>query len=220
MLFWCAWLLGSWVICLLDASPRLAARTTMPFAVLIGIMAVWPLLRLTTVLQMGAPPTDAQPQPPQATHVLREWLYLNLLLQTVLWPLKMNADWTFAQTVWLSAVFAGWTLITGLLIAVGLHYGSGHGRLLAMLGCLVLLILEPVWFAISSLTASDLEHHRWRLSPIQLVWRLSQPFAERLPVEQSAQIIAVVIAGIAGWLIYGLLVLAKHFRKPHTSQTG
>ncbi len=209
ILFWCAWLLCSWLVCLLNASPRLAARLTMPFAALTGMMVLWPLIRLSTSFE---PPSaaDADPMPSTppvrpSTHVLREWLYLNILLQAVLWPLMINAQWTLHQTLWLAWVFAAWSLLVGLVTAIGLRRGSAAARTLAMLGCLALLLVEPG----IALLRSGVGAGQWLVSPIGLIRTLTTPFSPALRVEDAAGIIAVTAAGILGWLLYALLLRGR-----------
>lgn len=203
ILFWCAWLLGSWLVCLLEVSPQLAARLTMPFAALTGMMVLWPLIRLSTAFETPSVaengPVVVVPRP--STHILREWLYLNLLLQAVLWPLMINARWTIPQTLWLTWVFAAWSLLVGLVTAIGLRRGSAVARALAMLACLALLLVEP---AIHVLLVPS-EARQWHVSPIGLVWELTTPFSPVLRVEDAAGVIAVTAAGILGWLLYRLL---------------
>lgn len=212
MLAWCLWLIGSWAVTLGVTSARLASRLLMPFAALMGLALIWPVLRLS---QGGARarkrPFATGSRPPDglasAGRILQEWLGLNIVLQAVMWPLMLNAQWTARQTIWIDALLAAWSLLTALLIALGARPGRWPTPLSAMAACLLLTLGEPALMGLVNLVRGPGHGFTWqmRLSPIDALWALIQPQADRRVVSATAaQIVAVGAAAMLGWT--GLLL--------------
>ena len=161
----------------------------MVFACLIGLMLMWPLLRLT----QGRPGALA------AGSVLWDWFCLNLMFQAVVWPLQVSAEWSMVQALWLDLAVAGWSLMTGLILLVSSGWRSSLGRSGAMGLCLLLVLAEPALMAVVTLTSSDAVWVMW-VSPIDTIAGLTTHPARIWP----AHVMGVVVVAALGWLIVAL----------------
>lgn len=207
ILAWCLWLIASWLVSLGDVTATLAARLTMPFAALFGLMVMWPVLRLSQWRDQD----DATMPPFGWGQVLAEWFVLNLVLQAVIWPLMINGSWTLNQTLWLDAAMAGWSLLVGLIVACGVNAAGGWLRGLTMSLCLLLVLGEP---ALMALLNTDFTHGlslgpvepgrgvvwQWKFSPIQAVADMTRPYDAGSAHRYGPQVIAVGVAAVLGWL--------------------
>lgn len=211
MLAWSLWLLGSWVISLrLDST--LPAVRWMIFASLFGLMLLWPAFRLSQDCLIE-PDNSAYATGKSRTilpkHIFLDWLRLNLIFQSVVWPLQVTARWWVAQTALLDAAVASWTLMVSVIVAWGCAARGGMQRTVAMLLCLLLLLGEPIVVLILNMSRSNIERSAWimRISPLQTIWELSGspwgwsagPWVER--------VVVVAVAALVGWI---LLILFIH----------
>lgn len=204
VLGWCLWLLGAWGATLWNDSPVPATRW-MVFSALIGLMAIWPVWRLS----ISDPITSRRGRWDAMGQTLLDWACLMVVFQVVVWPLRLTAGWSLAQTWWLDASIGVWSGLTGLLIAWGRCGTTCAGRTLAMVGCLALLFAEP---AVMLLIGGN-----WtlRVSPIETVWALCAP-PTRFRVEPwVSQVTAVALAAAVGWLALGVWVGATRLDRPH-----
>jgi len=167
VLGWCLWLIGSWVAVLLVDSTQPAVRW-MVFSALLGLMLLWPAVRLS----QAAGRDDGA----RTWVVLRDWVALLLVFQAVVWPLRVNANWTLAQTALIDATIAGWSLLAGAVLAWGLGRGTAGRRSMAMAVCLLLLVGEPVAMTLLNLAATQGEGTLWHLwlSPVEAIWKITQ----------------------------------------------
>ena len=110
---WCVWLLVVWAMLWTQMSVGLAAVRWLVFAGAVGMLLIWPAVRLSQWGAVGA--------------VLLDWAALNVIWQAVIWPLKEIARWPIEQVVWLSLAMAAWSLGTGALIG----FGAGRGLKIA-----------------------------------------------------------------------------------------
>ena len=196
ILGWCIWLLGTWGGALV-ADSAVPATRWMLFSSFIGLMALWPTVRLS--LDRGGLRYSA-------TEVLMEWLALMTIFQAVVWPLGITAQWSFLQTLWLDGAVVAWSLLTALFVATGVRSRHTLHRLLATAFCLLLLVGEPLVMTLMSLGARPGQGHGWVMciSPIQTVWALSE-----VPIEWSSgpwrtNVAAVAVAAAVGWAVFVL----------------
>ena len=194
VLGWCLWLLGAWAASLLIDSPVPATRW-MIFSSLIGLMAMWPTVRLSM---------DERAAQGRAQDVVREWLALFCIFQVVIWSLALTARWGFAQTVWLDCAVGAWSLMTALLLTVAVHAPHRLLRLLVATLCLLLLVGEPLVLTMVQSPGAD---HRWflRVSPIETVWALTEVPIDFASGPWQSNVRAAGVAVGSGWVIYGLI---------------
>jgi hypothetical protein len=185
VLGWGLWLLGSWTVTL-SISPASVAARWMVFSSAVGLMVLWPLLRLSQDIEphIGVPQT------------LWDWLCLNLAFQAAIWPLQVNISWSLWQVVWIDAAIAAWSLLTGALIATGIQWRSGIGRMFAMAMCLAMLLGEPLVIWLINLTRpGDPVGWTLRISPLSALGDLTGGG----PQNWTLHVIAVVVAAAALW---------------------
>ena len=214
---WCFWLMGTWAVLWLIGGWTLPALRAMVFSGMIGMLGLWPAVRLsqpTGEADFNTPrpmlPSDrAWARVCRATFF--DWVCLNLVFQAVIWPLQLATKWPLPQAIWLDTTIAGWSLLTGLLIAWGRGTDHGGGRLVAMLLCVGVVILEPgLWWL--GWRAGIAGVPMMRLSPLQAIWGftatdLSPAELQGTIASQGVQVISVTAAAIAGWIVLsGLLV--------------
>ncbi len=225
ILLWCLWLLGSWGVTLGIESLVLATRL-MVYACAFGLMLLWPVFRLS---QAG-----------RAEHaVLRvvslDWLCLILVLQTVIWPLRLSGEWGVMQTVYLNLALASWVWLIAGIIGLGLITGK---RTLAMWACVFLLLGEPALLGVLNVVGSG----EWagagagtwtwswtmRISPIGALWEWTKPpLLYQVAGQAEAWLVTVVPVWLAGGLVWlsawGLGKKAEHakvFNPPHNPSTN
>ena len=196
-------------------------------------MVLWPVFRLSQHTVGAGPMADDVPvrewpwmlvTPGRA---LADWLCLNLVFQLVVWTLYTGyhwlapqsmapaGRWTLGQTVWLDLAISGWSLLTGLIIAIGCRSLAPTRRVLAMSACVLLLLGEPLVMAmVSWLTgaATGSAGVAWtmRVSPLQAIDGLSVPNPSWTPGPWPAMVISVWGAGLLGWT--AVLVQARRVR--------
>ena len=198
VLLWCVWLLGSWVVSLwTDAAVQPAVRL-MIFAAALGMLLLWPALRLSQAL---AQVRRRRARPAIYAAVLWDWTCLCLVLQVVIWPLYFSASWALSQAIWLDVVLLSWGLIVGLLIAVGLTLGTAAARLGAMLGCALLIFGEPAFIALTG-RGGD----RLHISPLHVLWDATGSHLKWHEAAWAPVILAATAAAIIGWLLVPLLL--------------
>ena len=150
-----------------------------------GLMLMWPALRLGQNIGRAM----------SAEQVLWDWVCLILVVQVVIWPLRVSADWSMAQVVWLDVALSGWSLATGLLLLVCSGWTSGAGRTAGMAACLLLVLGEPLLMAGLAWAGVCGVWSMW-VSPIDTLWALTSRPASIWP----AHILGVTAAAVAGWV--------------------
>jgi len=196
VLGWCLWLLGAWAVSLSIDSPVPATRW-MIFCSLIGLTAVWPTVRLS--LDGSA---DGA-----VTWAILEWLALIAIFQIVIWPLALTARWPYLQMLWLDLAVVAWSLLTALLVVVGLRSLNGLHRLVAVVLCLLLFLAEPLIVALADVPLGSQNGPAWvmRVSPIQTVWALTENPLDWSSGPWRRNIVTVAVAVVVAWCLYGLL---------------
>jgi len=182
---WSLWLLGAWAVTLAIDSTVPAVRW-MVYAALMGLMLIWPMLRLS---QRGTAALAG---------TLLDWVCLMLVFQAVIWPLRLSGDWTMPQTWWLNATMGAWSLLTGLVIAWGRRVDRGSIRTLAMVACVGLLLGEPALRASTGIVSGDL----W-LSPLGLVWQLTESPTHYVAQRWAMPVGSAGAAALVGWGLLG-----------------
>ena len=145
---------------------------------------------------------------------------MNLVFQAVIWPLRLASGWPVRQAVWLAVSVAGWSLLTGLLIAWGRGSNAAARRTVAMLACVGVVVAEPLlqwlaWRVGVSPGVGGVGEASMRLSPLQAFWHLTAggigPRSVDLMLQrQGPQVLSVAAAAAAGWvMLLTLLTLAR-----------
>lgn len=224
---WCLWLLGAWIVLWLIGGWTVPALRSMVFASVVGLLGMWPAVRLSQMTQRypaleknGLPETGDVPAREWARAcggTLLDWVCLNAVFQIVLWPLQLAAKWELIQTIWLAVTVAAWSLLTALLIAWGRGTDRGGGRLVAMLLCVGIVVVEPALWCLGWMSGA-VGMPMMRLSPIQALWAFSA--SDMLPEQASAvvmsqapQVLSAALAGIVGWSVLGGLLAQKVDRR-------
>ncbi len=197
ILGWSLWLLALWGMLWLQMSVNHASVRWLVFGAALGLFVAWPALRLSQWGSTGG--------------VLLDWLALNLLWQTVLWPLMTIARWPVSQAIWLAVAMAAWSLAVGWLIALGGLWDRGPARTVAMGGCLLMLLGEPLLM----LGSGRGPWPTW-ISPLGSLWALTEAagYFELQPWANHISLMAAVAVGAWGAL---LLFRAASVRIKHVT---
>lgn len=196
---------------------RLASKVLLTM-VGVGILTVWPLLRLTQASAIAG----------GVSATLRDVAIVLIPMQALIWPQSLITGWSVSAVGAIALVLASWTLIVGAVIAIatGPAMGSAKlaaalresprpvsalGRAGAMAAIIVLGVAGPV---LSILMPAQQEEGRALLavcSPLTAPWEL---FADRswmgrrsvtLP-EHWKPVLLLLVVGLASW---GLLLVTR-----------
>ncbi|GAB4187768.1 MAG: hypothetical protein Kow00105_02430 [Phycisphaeraceae bacterium] len=216
---WCLWLLVSWSISLTLGATVHAVRWVV-FSAVFGLMAVWPAYRLgqQPVAVSAGRRTDGAGFGALAT--LLDWVFLVVIFQVVIWPLMLVGGWSFRQALFLDGAILSWSLLTGLLLALGRARPGQAARVVMMVLCVMLLIGEPVLTAVPSVSGwwesaageggrSDL----MRVSPVQALWELTTTRQPYDPSRWAVTIFSTAFAAAIGWALLGLMSLMRWGRR-------
>ncbi len=222
VLVWTLWLLGCWGVTWMMDSIGPAVRW-MIFAALLGLMVVWPALRLseggggerrasngerrTENGEQGSQLTARDSQLPVRRsqlearnsplgQTLLDWVSLMVVFQAVIWPLRLSGGWSMSQTWWLNGAVASWSLLTGLVVAWGVRFDKGGMRALAMVGCVALVVGEPLVGGVMGIGGSTM----W-VSPLELVWRLTEPPSRYTAGAWGERVGGAALAAAVGWVL-------------------
>jgi len=239
MLAWCLWLLGSWGTTLWVDRTAPALRW-MIFAAAVGLMIMWPMLRLS---QPGDPPRPRKKKNENtrtpARHasacratptlrrlssprlILQDWFSLMVVLQATIWPLSVTGQWSTIQTAWLDGAIAAWSLLAAAITAWGRRSQRAIHRTLAMTIIVLLFVGEPIVQAIVGYGAANgyWQTTTWpmRISPIAILWELVEP-ADPVPITgepYSYAIVSMAVAAVAAWVL-----LFIHSKTDHPNPQG
>jgi hypothetical protein len=161
------------------------------FACMFGLMIMWPAMRLSQEIDPRLAPSQ----------ILWDWFSLNLAFQVVIWPMKVSAQWNTAQTLWLDAAMAVWSLLVGVVLAWAMRRGTGRDRIAGMVICVLICFGEPAIAALLSMTqnAGNTWHWPILLSPIEtLILLTANP-----PMVAPIHILGIAMLAMAGWLTLG-----------------
>ena len=203
----CVWLLGAWFVAL-ESTNDIRPIQWMVLCAFFCVMAFWPVLRLSQFRDINDQDQSSSADSFRTPgRLFIDWLCLNLIFQTIIWPLHLNAQWHNAQTWWLSATLASWSLITGAITALGCRSDKPIHRTLAAVLCMLLLVGEPVLMVLARMmfginaTGTAGEHLTYYTTPLALVWELTSPAATWAHQPWQTQVPAAAMAGITGWLV-------------------
>ncbi len=179
----------------------------MVYACVLGLMLLWPVIRLS---QEQTDPHGARPRGGLTPgYIWLDWFCLALVLQSVIWPLHLTAGWSFPRTWWLNGTLCAWSLLAGFITALGCRSRQVVGRSLAMAGCVLLLVGEPLLLALAGDWLTQLAGGPWvyRLTPLRLInLLLNEPHAF-VATRDGVQVALVAGAAAVGWI--GLALLRK-----------
>ena len=157
-----AWLLSSWLIAVGVKPPiHPSSNTYTPAAqvllasIVLGGVVGWPLLRLSG-------PVFARP----VVQPLLDMISLFVLLQIVIWPLRLVTMWTVSRIILIDLSLSAWLATCGALICIGAH--TRNSRTIAMVA-IVAWLLGPLMLAALETTPSQY----LQASPLGAIWSLS-----------------------------------------------
>jgi hypothetical protein len=134
-----AWIAVSWLVSFglrmplqISAGALTPGVRSMLICCALGALVAWPMLRLCQA------PSRA---PVRST--LLDAVTVIVLLQTVLWPLRLATTWVAARTALVDAVLAAHVLACCGIVMAALPWKSGAVRGAAMLGCLLVAAGPP-----------------------------------------------------------------------------
>jgi len=188
LLGWCIWLLGSWLVTM-PYGPAAAVRWMM-LAVMIGLMLLWPMLRLS-LDQSGRYPRGMGP-----LAIALDWVGLALIVQAVIWPFIVTARWSLTQALWMNGAVLSWSLLIAALLAWGVGTTRAFGRMMVMFICVAIMLGEPLAMALWPQPGLTM-----RISPIQTIWELSQPGGLWRVHPWDEQVTFVAIAAACAWAV-------------------
>ena len=173
------WLFGSWVLAVglhppIQPSSLVFEPSARLFlaSIVLGILVAWPLFRLSG---------PRQPRGRVATGL--DLISLIVLIQIVLWPLRLMTSWSVEQTALIDALLIGWVTLGGVFIAAAAPRGPAV-RVAAMSVLLGWLIM-PLPFAFT-----------W--SPLGMIWDTTATHQD--VVEQGKWLIVIWLWGLGGLL--------------------
>ncbi|MEM1107670.1 MAG: hypothetical protein AAGH99_03165 [Planctomycetota bacterium] len=243
VLGWSLWLLGTWVVLWVVGGWTMPALRVMVFSGLVGMMGVWPALRLSqpTKARGHLRPINITPGGQVSGgggggelsggdwaracgRVAAEWFALNAVFQAVIWPLRLAAQWSLEQAAWLAVAVAGWSLMTGLIIAWGRGSNRAGWRSWAMVVCVGVVVLEPVlwWMGLAAggQIGREVGMPEMRFSPLQAVWGVSAAGspgqAQAAVATHGFQILTVAVSAFVGWLVLWTLLGIMALRQRQT----
>lgn len=191
---WCVWLLGSWGLAVL-ADNGVPMVRWMLLSSLMGMMLVWPAARLGQEVHPHEPGRGS-------LQAFLDWLAMIVVFQAVIWSLRFHAGWSVERTLWLDASFAGWTLVAACIVGWARAVPNGLIRMVGMALCIGITLAQPMRaLLMPRLPETDAGY---LLNPAKLVYDLTLR-QNQSPLELlMPQVIVVVGAGIAGWVVIAL----------------
>ena len=157
-------------------------------SIVIGVLIAWPLLRLS------GPRLER-------SHAVAslDSISLAVLVQIVLWPLRLMTSWTVERAALIDALFLGFILIGGAIIAIATRRGGGV-RIATVIGLLVWLI-APLFVEPS-------------LSPLGLMWDASRGGGEVVSAQTWSSVGFLGVGGGVLWTLSGLLSVKSGTLRP------
>ena len=197
LLIWCAWLLVSWALNVdMDMPAQVTRESMIPLvrgmilSTLLGLMLMWPAWRLSrrTMVAAGAA-------------VAGDMFSLLLVLQVVVWPLRLLVGWSMARAFVIDVTLIAWTIPIGLWVYLGLRSRGRVGRAWAMLACCATPAAAAVWALIADRPdAVDFSpmHMLWVLADPTVIMDLARPVFQAMIVSGAAMAAWVILARLTG----------------------
>jgi hypothetical protein len=194
------WLIVSWLLCIgikMPVQPSSDSFTPgvrlMMMSITVGLLIGWPMLRLSQ-----------RPSPFAVSAAFLDLMTLVMLVQIVIWPLRIVTNWPPIRVAAIDATLVGWMVIVGAVIASATGVTSRGPRLLGMAACLAICLGAPLlmWLGMADDT-------RWMqqvvsLSPLLAVRTMGEGGGAPPTFEQWRWVILLGVCGIAMWTVVGL----------------
>jgi len=229
VLGWCMWLLISWSITLAIGATAHAVRWVV-FSALVGLMGVWPALRLSQQMPGPAGATAAEPghedrasAPKRVLATGLDWVCLMGVFQVVVWPLMVVGGWSIQQTLWLDVAIGAWSALTGVLLGLGRIVPVPGARSLAMMLCMLLVVGEPALMSLLGYRPGSVFGNGgpsgghsggggegMLVSPVQAVWELTTTVQPSDPWSWLPTLLSVLTAAVLGWVLLWGVALTRH----------
>lgn len=203
-----AWLIVSWALTVGFGRPIQASSNAyepgvqlMLGSLMAGLMVAWPMLRLSQ-------PASRAP----GRQTLMDLFVLLAMIQVITWPLRLVTRWTVERTMAIDAVFIGWVVLTGAVVAAAIGSARRGPRVLAMFVLLGLALGGPVlWLVEASawLAEPTFLGRLARLSPFMVTHHLGDGAGAPVRIEDWQLVGLLWFAGLAAWVGYGLSRLGR-----------
>ncbi|MEL6498499.1 MAG: hypothetical protein AAF937_03825 [Planctomycetota bacterium] len=200
---------------------RLASKVLLTM-VGVGLLAVWPVLRLTQSAAIAG----------GVAATLRDVAIVLIPMQALIWPQSLITGWSVSSVGAVALVLVAWTLIIGAVIAAATGPARGHpraqgalgesphpvsalGRTAAMATILVLGVSGPAAAIFVPPGETELRSLLAVCSPVSAPWEL---FADRSWIGRRAvtlpehwkPVLLTLILGVAAW---GVLLVTRRLAR-------
>lgn len=192
ILAWSVWLLASWAVNMsIDGPTTVTSDSMLPVvrwmlqSMALGMYVMWPAWRLSLANAYYG-----------GREVIGDLIGLSLLIQLVVWPMRLLLDWSISQTLFLNLSLIIWAIPIGLWISWGLVWSTTMGwagKMAAMLLCVATVIAGPLL----AIGYGELSLVAW--NPIRVISDYTDPANYWVDVSEWVQLGVVgMVAGI-GW---------------------
>ena len=158
---------------------------------MIGIMLLWPALRLSQ--QRAALPTWA---------AIFDLAVVLLPVPAIVWPLSVLTSWSWPITLGLALAITGWGLVAAGVIALAMQTAMGAAtgatRMLAMIVLLVLSVGPPAFRVLALDAGRPVTSAVDLASPLSVVWGIGLAPEGRQPVMTGQDWLAGAIPALIG----------------------
>jgi hypothetical protein len=208
------WVFASWLF-LFGTNPPIQAQSAsygptiqMLFALVgVGVGIAWPLLRLT-----------GQRSRQPVAQALVDGLAIVVLLQVVIWPLRLVTTWSLPRTVGVHIALILSVCCVGALLSIAHASSNPRTRTAAMALLVALVAIPPCVWAV--LPESWVTFHLLAVSPPALLGTL----AAAVPLDPTTDERALLqtAAWVASHAVVAALLVAgvRHWRASHASRSS
>lgn len=201
------WLLFSWIIAVgirppiqPSSSVYTPAAQVLLTSIVLGGLVAWPLLRLSGAMRERP-----------AIQALLDVVSLCVLLQIILWPLRLVTAWTIARLLLIDGSMCAWLMTTAAILATSISQ-NGRIRTLAM-ALLITWLIAPLLIAISWPQSGM----GFAASPLGAIWLLSSDGGAL--TDSTSWRLLWVNWGISG-LAWALVAVLAAYRRLGSTDTG
>lgn len=146
------WVVVAWVTTMGVSPPVVPSAASytpavrmMFLLVALGLFVAWPLVRLSGPMRRRA-----------VAFTMLDLTVLISLMHVVVWPLRLVTTWPPMRMLAVSTVLATWTILAAAVVAWGIRGDSPWRRLVAMMACLMIAGIGPLWWALAVPAGSEL----------------------------------------------------------------